>query len=205
MTINNVVETVNFETETWLNLRGREFIKNPETRDFIICAFCRIFLNVVITSKSIFFKFLAFSDGFGCFLPANTTNESCWIIEILLYHFFAIFKVSRHAALTPRRDLKPSRPRLTKLGLETRLETPSLMIIYICSLVLQQSYIVFNYIPMKYKNKFRIDRVESWFKLIFETFLLLVYFNVSWLYFCYHFYLSVPKLTVVLSTGLLYH
>ena len=38
---------------------------------------------------------------------------------------------------------------------------------------------------MKNRNKFRIGRIESWTKLIFETFLLLVYFNVFWLYFCY--------------------
>jgi len=39
-----------------------------------------------------------FPTSFGCFLPENTTNKCCWIIEILLYHFFAIFKVSRPAA-----------------------------------------------------------------------------------------------------------
>jgi len=58
--ISDVVATVTFEIETWLKLRNQGFIKNPETRDFIICAFCRIFFNVVITSKSIFFKSLAF-------------------------------------------------------------------------------------------------------------------------------------------------
>jgi len=39
-----------------------------------------------------------FPTGFGCFLPANTTNKSCWVIKTLLHHFFAIFKVSRPAA-----------------------------------------------------------------------------------------------------------
>jgi len=29
--ISDVVETITFETETWLNLRDRDFIKNPET------------------------------------------------------------------------------------------------------------------------------------------------------------------------------
>ena len=29
--ISDVVETATFETETWLNLRDRDFIKNPET------------------------------------------------------------------------------------------------------------------------------------------------------------------------------
>jgi len=89
------------------------------------------------------------------------------------------------------------RPRLAKMG----LETPSLMIIHICGLVLQQSYPVSNYFPKKNKNQFRIDLVEIWAKLIFETFLLLVYFNVLWLCFCYHFYLSITKLTVALSIG----
>jgi len=39
----HVTEIVTFETETetWLKLRDRDFIKNPETRDFRICAICR--------------------------------------------------------------------------------------------------------------------------------------------------------------------
>jgi len=43
MMISDAVETVTFETETWLKLRDRDFIKNPgtETRDFKISAFCR--------------------------------------------------------------------------------------------------------------------------------------------------------------------
>jgi len=46
---------------------------------------------------------------------------------------------------------------------------------------------------MKNKNKFRIDRVENWTKLIFETFLLLVFFNVLLLYFSFIFiFLSGP-------------
>jgi len=60
MIINDVIETVTFEIETWFKLRDRDFIKNPETRDFKICAFCRIKKNVVITSKLNFFKFLTF-------------------------------------------------------------------------------------------------------------------------------------------------
>ena len=50
-----------------------------------------------------------FPTCLGCFLPTKTTNKNCWIIEIFLFHFFAIFKVLR--------------PRLTKMGLETRLVT----------------------------------------------------------------------------------
>jgi len=51
--ISDVVETVTFETETWLKLRDRDFIKKNETetgdlrleietRDFTISAFRRI-------------------------------------------------------------------------------------------------------------------------------------------------------------------
>jgi len=40
-----------------------------------------------------------FPSCFGCFIPANTTNKNRSIIEILLYHFFAIFKVSRPVAV----------------------------------------------------------------------------------------------------------
>jgi len=66
-----VVEIITLETETWLKLRDRDFIKNSgtrdlkfetETRDFKICAFFSEFLlkNFVITSKMNFFKFLSF-------------------------------------------------------------------------------------------------------------------------------------------------
>ena len=52
----DAIKTVTFKTETWQNLRDRDFIKNPqtetrdlkfetETRDFRICAICRNFLN----------------------------------------------------------------------------------------------------------------------------------------------------------------
>ena len=62
MMISDVVEAVTFEIETWLKLRDRDFIKNPETetQDFNICALCWIKKNVAITSTSNFFKFLAF-------------------------------------------------------------------------------------------------------------------------------------------------
>jgi len=42
MIISDVVEAVTFEIETWLKLRDRDFIKNPETetQDFNICALC---------------------------------------------------------------------------------------------------------------------------------------------------------------------
>ena len=57
--ISYAVSTVTFEIEIWLKLQDRDFSKNPETRDVKICAFCRIFLNFVITSKMNFFEFLA--------------------------------------------------------------------------------------------------------------------------------------------------
>jgi len=72
----DVVETVTFETdttETWLKLRDRDFIKKSETetRDLTFeteaetrystfVYFIAFVFNVVITSKLIFFKFLAF-------------------------------------------------------------------------------------------------------------------------------------------------
>ena len=78
--ISDVVETVTFEIGIWLKLRDRKLIKNPEaeTRHFKICAFCRIFLKNVITSKlNIFQTSGIFPTGFGCFLPANITNKIC--------------------------------------------------------------------------------------------------------------------------------
>ena len=52
-----------------ISRRGRDFIKNSETktRDFKICAFCRNFLKIISSSLLtwIFFKFLAF---FRCVL-----------------------------------------------------------------------------------------------------------------------------------------
>jgi len=38
----DVFKTVTFETETWLKLRNRDFIKNPETSKFV--HFTEIFL-----------------------------------------------------------------------------------------------------------------------------------------------------------------
>jgi len=67
MMISDAVETVTFETETWLKLRDRDF-KNPETetRDFKISAFCRFCKKkVVITSKLNFFQISGiFPTGF---------------------------------------------------------------------------------------------------------------------------------------------
>ena len=67
----DVVETAIFETETWVKLRDRDFIKNSEIeiRDLKfkdghsrlqnLWILPNFFLNAVITSKLIFFEFLA--------------------------------------------------------------------------------------------------------------------------------------------------
>ena len=107
--------------ETWnqwcsrdRNLRDRDLVKIPRPRsrlhqklrdswlevrdrDFKIRTFCRnFFFNVAITSDLNFFQISGiFPMCFGCFLPANATNKNRWIIQILINHFFAIFKVSR--------------------------------------------------------------------------------------------------------------
>jgi len=39
MMISDVVATVTFKIEIWLKFQDPYFIKNPETRDFKICAF----------------------------------------------------------------------------------------------------------------------------------------------------------------------
>ena len=62
-----------------ISRRDRDFIKNSETRDFKICAFCRIFFRRVLVVS---------------YLKIQQTKNR-WIIEILINHFFAIFKVSR--------------------------------------------------------------------------------------------------------------
>jgi len=185
------------------NLRNRDLVKTSRPRlhqkswDWRLQNLCILPIFFQISS--------IFPTGFGCFLAANTTNKSCWVIEILLWHFFEIFKVSRPAAFEIETRLETFETEIRKMGLETETKSRDSitddLIIHTCILVSQQSYPVSNYFPMKYKNKFCIDRVESWTKLIFETFLLLGYFNVFWLYFCYHFYLSVRKLTVTLSIG----
>jgi len=109
--VGDVVETVTFETETWLKLQDRDFIKNSETetrdlkfdtetRVFEIYGFCRKFWkNVVFTSKLYFLNFLAF---FQLVLVVSyqkiQQTKNRWIVEILLNNFFAIFKVSRLVA-----------------------------------------------------------------------------------------------------------
>ena len=141
----------------------------------------------------IFSNFWHFPTCFGCFLPANNKKK------ILNYRKFTIpflcnIQNLDTCSLWDRDETWNIRDRnLQKWVAESRDRNQVsrlhhwCMIIDICSLVLHQSYAVSNYSPMKNKNTFPIDRVKSWTKLIFETFLLLVYFNVFWLYFCFVF------------------
>jgi len=71
--------------------------RNLRDRDFKVCAFCRNSFKKCCHHfwLEFFSNFWRFPTCFGCFLPANTTNKNRWIIEILINHFFAIFKVSR--------------------------------------------------------------------------------------------------------------
>jgi len=97
----DVVKTVTFETETKTLLKTSRPRLHQKSRDrhSRLQNMPNFFLNVVITSKMIFFKFLAF---FGTVLVVSylqiqqTKNRR--IIEILLYQFFAIFEVSRPEA-----------------------------------------------------------------------------------------------------------
>ena len=120
----DVVETVTFETdttETWLKLRDRDFIKKSETetRDLTFeteaetrystfVYFIAFVFNVVITSKLIFFKFLAFfRPVFVVSYLQKQQTKNRWNIEILLNHFFAIFKLARPAAFETQTETRP--------------------------------------------------------------------------------------------------
>ena len=87
----DVIETATFETETeiWLKLRDRDFIKNSETRDLKfetqtdtqdlkICGFFWKFQKtIVITSKLKVFQIYGVCQTcFCCFSPANTTKKN---------------------------------------------------------------------------------------------------------------------------------
>ena len=96
-----------FETETWLKFwdEADTSSKSPrletwnsrprlETSKFV--HFAEIFFLMSLLLTWIFFKFLA------CFRRVLIVSylqiqqtKNCWIIEILINHFFAIFKVSR--------------------------------------------------------------------------------------------------------------
>jgi len=69
------------ETETWLKLRDRDFIKNSETPDLklenskfgLLPNFFK--KNVVITSEAIFFKFLALFRPVWLFLTCKYSEQ----------------------------------------------------------------------------------------------------------------------------------
>jgi len=112
------------KTKTWLKLR-----------DFKIRVFCR---KLSIKCRDHFWvNFFEipgiFPTCFDCFLHANTATKIRWIIENLLNHFFAIFKVPR-----PRRDLKPSRP--ANMCLETEKKSPGSIIENSASTMLDVSH-----------------------------------------------------------------
>jgi len=72
----DVVDTVTFETEIWLKLRDRDFIKHSETETSKYVDFTDIFQkNVVITYKLNFFEFLAFSNLFRLFLTGKYNKQ----------------------------------------------------------------------------------------------------------------------------------
>ena len=81
----DVVETVTFETETWLKLRDRDFIKNPETETWPsrpsletskFIDFAEIFFKCRHHFQVDFFQIsVIFPSCFGCFLSANTINK----------------------------------------------------------------------------------------------------------------------------------
>jgi len=96
------VETVTFETETWLKLRDRDFIKNSETETSKFVHFAEIFeKNVVITSKLNFFQI---SGIFRPVLVVSYLQIRQTEIEALLNHFFAIIKVSSETCSLRDRD-----------------------------------------------------------------------------------------------------
>jgi len=115
------------ETDTWSKLRDRDFIRNSvtktrdlkfekEVRDFNISAIFQIFLNVVITSVSNFFKFKEFFRHLLVVSYLQIQQKKRWIMEISL-------TISLQYSKPP--DLKPSRPRLAKMSLETSHDTES--------------------------------------------------------------------------------
>ena len=123
-----------FETETWLKFRDRDFIKisktrdlklETETRDFKICAFCRIFFKKRVIASDL--KFLQISDifptWFSYFLPANATNKKSLNYRNFNRLFFCNIQSRDLKPSRPRRDLKPSMPSLAKMGLETETKS----------------------------------------------------------------------------------
>jgi len=147
MTVNgsDVVESVTFETETWLKLRDgeRDFIKNPETqiRDLTFKTETSKFVhfaemlwkNVVITSKLNFVRISGtFPTCFDCFFPAKKQTKKSLNYRNFTQPFLCNIQSLETCSLRDRtlnlrdRDSqkcvlrRPSRPRPS-------LETPSLV------------------------------------------------------------------------------
>jgi len=125
---------LNFETETWLRLWDRDrlhqTIRDPRLENLWIMPkfskdFCK---NFIATSKFKFFGISSiFPTCFGYFLPAdiadkNTLNcrSSTKPYRCCIQSFKAIGLWPRPVSFRTRRNLKSSRPRLAKMGLETR-------------------------------------------------------------------------------------
>jgi len=140
--ISDAVATVTFEIEAWLKLR--DWLKLFKCRHHFLVDF--------------FPTFWHFSDRFWLFLTCKYKKTQ--VVGLYNFYYTISLQFSKFLDLQLAFETE-TRPRLAKMG----LETPSLMIIHICSLVLQQSYPVSNYFRKKNKNQFRIDRVESWTKL----------------------------------------
>jgi len=106
----DVVESVTFETETWLKFRGEieAWSKTPRRRPRLetwssrprlqnLCILPTFFWKTSLSLLSrIFFQFLAFFRRVlvVSYLKVQQTKNR-WIIKILINHFFAIFKISR--------------------------------------------------------------------------------------------------------------
>jgi len=134
----DLVEKVTLETKTQLKFqdeietssktpRLQTWRSRPRLETSKFLHFAEIFWkNFVITSDLNFCKFLSFSP---CVLvvsyPQIQQTKNLWIIEILIQYTTSL-KYSKSQDLKPsipRQCLKHSRPRLTKIGFEVRLET----------------------------------------------------------------------------------
>jgi len=108
----DVVQTVTFATETWLNFRDETETSSKTPRPRLEAWMSRLrsrLQNLWILPKcfskmssslltSIFFKFLAFFQRVlvVSYLQIGLQQtKNRWVIEILINHFFAIFIVSR--------------------------------------------------------------------------------------------------------------
>jgi len=130
----DLVENVTFETETWLKFQDetetspktlrprRETWRSwPRLRLQNFCILPKFFEKISSWLLTLFFfKFLAF---FWCglvvsYLQIEQTKKR-WITEILINHFFAIFKVSRPETFETETRPETFETRLAKMGLNS--------------------------------------------------------------------------------------